>query len=259
MKNTPLHCLTLTATLSLALTAAADMTISFDDGNNPFDAGTISTDQSVTGSSSLFVSGEELPTFNLPPELQNVHLTITMNVFDQGKWTTTDDNYGPRWGVGTSYTGSDYVAAAIIDKSFLPSDGGYGFHTTAQGDPFNGQFSDNVWFGPGFVSGSNRQGLSATSDDNSTGVGGWTEWTFDVTEDGIVTWGLVGGIPINDDIGVAAAAIFLFGGDTNEPSNLDGMYVDDIVIINNTVPEPSTYAILLGLAVLGLAVYRRRA
>lgn len=237
-----------------AVNASAVLTIDFDDGINPFDAGTISTDQSVSGDSSLFVGGEELPTFDLPPEYQDKRVTITMHVFDQGKWTTTDDNYGPRWGVGHSYAGSDYVAATIVDKSFLPSDAGYGAHTTAQGDPFNGQFGDNVWFGPSFVSGSDRQGLSATSDDNSTGVGGWTEWSFDLSPDGAVTWGLVGLSPMTDNIGASATAIYLFGGDTNEPSNLDGVYIDSITI----VPEPSAFAFVSGLVAFGLIARRQR-
>lgn len=256
MKCTTLRCLSLGYALAFTLSAGADMTIDFDSGDNPFNGGTISTDQSVSGSSSLFVTAEELPTFDLPAELLGKDLTITMSVFDQGKWTTTDNNYGPRWGVGHSYDAADYIAATIIDKSFLPSDAGYGYHSTAQGDPFNGQFSANQWFGPSFVSGSNRQGLSATSDDNSTGVGGWTDWTFNISSTGVVTWGMDGLSSISDNIGNAASAIYLFGGDAS--SNLDGMYVDNIVITDNTVPEPSLFAMLAGLAALGLAAHRRR-
>lgn len=258
MTSLTMRCLSLGAALPLALTLSADMTIDFDDATNPFSAGTLSTAQSVSGSSSLFIAAEELPIFNLPPELQNKDLTITMQVFDQGKWVTTDNSYGPRWGVGTSYAATDYVAVAIIDKSFLPSDAGYGYHQTAQGDPFNGQFASNTWFGPAFVSGTTRPGLSATSDDDSTGTGGWLQWQFDISSSGEVSWNRVGSSNvINDDIGGAATSIFLFGGDSS--SNMAGLFVDDIVITDNTVPEPSTYALLMGAAgLLWIGLRRRR-
>lgn len=244
-----IFCTALISTMSIGPSASANIIINFDDASNPFSAGTISSAQSVSGSSSLFVAQGQTPTFTLPVEYQNKDITISMKVFDQGQWATSGNQYGPRWGVGNGTGGSSYVAASILHKSFLNSTAGYGMHATTSGDSFTGS-----WFGPGFVSGSTRSGLSATSDNGSVGTGAWTEWSFDVTSTGTIDWGKVGLTSTSDDIGSTVTSILLFGGSS---SIINGMYVDDISISFAAVPEPSSAVLLLGVAGFALMTARR--
>jgi len=241
--------------LAFASLASANIQINFDSASNPFSEGTISSDQSVSGSSSLLVGADELPIYSLPAEYQNKNITISMQVFDQGKWVTAGNAYGPRWGVGSSYDSTNYTAAALINKSFFGSNNGYAYHNTIHGDSFNGSFSSNTWNSPSFVPGSSRTGLSATGD-GSAGDGVWTEWVFNVSSTGEISWGMTSLTAIQDNIGAAATSIYLFGGDTN--SNLVGIYIDDVTISLTAVPEPSTYAFILGLAGFALITIQRR-
>ncbi|MEX0887438.1 MAG: PEP-CTERM sorting domain-containing protein [Phycisphaeraceae bacterium] len=140
---------------------SAQLVIDFDDDVNPFNAGTIMSDQAFSGANSLYLAVGDQATFEIPEEFVGGFTTITMQVFDQGKHVqrqreqldengdpVLDENgdpvmedvpakptnvYGPRWGLGSGTAGgsgtpatSQYLAVSIIEKAFLGSTSGYG-------------------------------------------------------------------------------------------------------------------------------------
>lgn len=242
-----------TAVLS-ASSVFADEMIDFDDSVNPFSGGTISTDQSVSGSNSLFIDTEDNVSFELPAGYEGQELIISMKVFDQGKWINREVSgyptnvYGPRWGVGRGTDGASYVAATIIEKTFLPSTG-YGYHAPTAGDSFLGNGTGRQWFSPAFYSGSGGSRsayLSATGGTNTgswapggAGTGAWHEWTFTVSASGDVTFNREGLGTVNaGNIGGSANKILLFGGHSGNQAALSGIYIDDVIIIGDEVEVP---------------------
>lgn len=238
---------------------AQTITYNFDDDVNPFSAGTISTDQAVSGTKSLQLTGDVFADWNLPSAYLNKSLQVTMSVFDEGRWrtgTSGSEGNGPRWGVGHDTAAGDYVAATIVHKNHLDSASAYGMSNGTE--TFLGQYSRNEWFGVGYM-GSRASGhLSATANDGSTGSGTWTTWTFDIDFNGDAIFSGAGSPNRNFDTGQSASALYLFGGDANGGGTLAGMYVDDVTVTVTAVPEPGTLGLLaLGLLLL-LGCKRRR-
>ena len=252
--------------LGIGISASAELTYDFDDGVNPFGVGAITSIESVSGPNSLYLGGDDFVELILPAEYIGQELTVSRKGCDEGRWVTSGNEMGPRWGVGSGTQGSanapggvnQYVAASIINLGYLPSGQGYGRNTT---EDFLGQFSGNTWFSAswfdyddGRVAGTDPH-MSATGD-GSAGSGVWYEWTFETTTDGLVTWTRVGSPTTytDDDAGGGTSApidrVLLWGGNTNDL--LTGVYIDDITVI----PEPATIGLLL--LGTGAALWRRR-
>lgn len=226
--------------------------IGFEDGENPFGAGTLSEDYAFGGTSALYLGNRETATLELPGEFQDTEVIVTLQVLDLGLWVDSEvegrpsNAYGPRWGVGNAPTAPNYVAASIIHKGFLPSSAGYGLHQVSSGD----DFGTTSWFSPSFYSGSERAVLSEDGGSNpgSGWMPGtpaaepvWTEWTFHVTASGDLTLTLSGQDPVTgNNIGGAASTIYLYGGNDGSSSQnaLTGLYVDNIAL--TAVPQDTT-------------------
>lgn len=221
------------------------LVIDFDDGVNPFSSGTISTDYSVSGSSSLYLGNRQTGTFTLPVEYRNKSIMVSMQVLDLGLWidrTVTGapgNGYGPRWGVGSALTAPNYVGGTIIHRSFFSSNAGYGFHPVSAGD----DFSATSWFSPSHYGGSTRVVLSEDGGSNpgSGWVPGtvasepvWTTWVFTVLSDGEATVLLNELNPVTgNNLGGSAELILLYGGNdgSNSQGALTGLYVDDVTVV----------------------------
>jgi hypothetical protein len=243
------------ASLLVSSASAQSMLINFDDATNPFSGGVISTAYALSGSNSLLFGNRVVGNFDLPAEYLNQNLQITMNVLDLGKWATTNLG-GPHWGIaGGTLSATESAGVGTIQRSFAPSSAGYVA-------PVGYTIAALDWFSVAFITGSTRATLSATSDDSSiSATPTWTQWTFNVSPTGSVTItssetatpflaNLVG----PDTFGVAASRITLRGG---KDAALDTIYVDDISI--TVVPEPATFALLLGgLGLLTVLIRRRR-
>jgi hypothetical protein len=164
--------------VDITTTLPIGMSIDFDDMDNPFSGGTISTDYAFTGDSSLYLGNREMATLTLPDEFQNADVIITMEVLDLGLWIDNSvdghpsNAYGPRWAVGNATTALNYVAATIIHKTFLGSGGGYGLHQVSGGD----DFGSTSWFSPSFYGGSTRAVLSADGGSNDVPDGCRARW-----------------------------------------------------------------------------------
>jgi hypothetical protein len=232
--------------VAAATTASAQIVINFDDSTNPFSTGTISTNQSVSGSSSLFLAQGQTATFAIPSEFSGKEFNVTLKYFDLGNSTSSTGRvYGPRWGVGSSFALSDFVAGAISNASFLNSNLGYAYSAGSGNQTFDGS-----WFGPSFLSGTDRSTVIGTG-------GTWTDWSFNISEAGLVSMQQTGVSQIVTFTPAGGVTqIMLNGGNSAE---LAGAYFDDITITAvSAVPEPETYAVMLGTLALGFIAYRRR-
>lgn len=226
----------------------AGVSIDFDDGSNPFSAGTVVTDFAHSGSQSLYLGNRQTATYSIPAAFDGQPVVVTMQVLDLGLWVDNEvegyptNAYGPRWAVGNAGTAANYVAATIIQKTFLPSTAGYALHEVDKGD----DFSTTSWFSPTFYTGSTRVVLS---DDGGSNPGSgwvpgtpaaepvWTEWTFTVEPEGdlVLTFGELDPVTGNN-IGGPATQILLYGGNDGSGSQnaLTGLYIDSITI---TTPD----------------------
>lgn len=253
----------------LATNASANLLIDFDDSVNPFSNGTVSSDFSNSGANSLYLGNRVTATYELPSEYQGKDVTITMKVLDLGLFIDREvtgrptNAYGPRWGVGTSTANTGFLAATIIEKTFLPSTAGFGHHATSAGD----SFTSTSWFSPAFYSGATRAVLS---DDGGSNTGTWApgtpadspvwmDWTFTFNAAGDVSYNLAGSPSLTGNVGVGNMSIMLYGGNDGSSSlnALTGLYIDDISIVT-VVPEAETFSMLLGVFSLGLFLVRRR-
>lgn len=231
--------------VATAISASAQIVINFDDSPNPFSTGTISTNQAVSGSSSLFLAQGEYATMAIPSEFSGVEFNVTMKVFDLGNTTaSTGRVYGPRWGLGSGTATANFIAGAITNSSGLPVNNGYSYSAGAGSNTFNGS-----WFSALYLSGTDRNSV--------VGSGGeWTSWSFNVTDAGLVSLQQTGISQIVSYAPVGGVTqLMLFGGGS---SDLAGVYFDDITITAvSAVPEPGTYAAMLGALTLGFIAYRR--
>ncbi len=243
--------------LATASVTTAQVVIDFET-DNPFNGGTLSTDQASSGSQSLFLDGGvgavfEISGFTVNP---GERMVISMDVFDLGKtmeWESNTSNVtsGPRWGVSTGgHTGPESLGATIIQRGYYASYAGYALQGPQ--DPY--PTSTGTWFTVNHYAGSSR----AKFVDDPTGE--WTHWEFVINHDGSET-----SIQLNDlapytnpnsakPIGDIPTRIWLWGGSSGGP--LSGVYVDNISI--SVVPEPSTYALVFGVIALGAVAWRRR-
>ncbi|HLP75502.1 MAG TPA: PEP-CTERM sorting domain-containing protein [Candidatus Paceibacterota bacterium] len=99
----------------------------------------------------------------------------------------------------------------------------------------------------------NNHGWNAVSPTSSTpAAGGFTTYTFDVTP-----YAANAVDPLNSYSGLDIAWFVGTWADNGQPNGTATIAVDNIVI-TQSVPEPSSFA-LLGLGSLGMMIYRRRA
>ncbi|MEX0886297.1 MAG: PEP-CTERM sorting domain-containing protein [Phycisphaeraceae bacterium] len=242
--------------------------IDFEDQVNPFSGGTVVTDQANSGDYSLYLAPGQQSVMNIPAEYlgKGWTITVTMQVYDQGMWIDPEVEGSPfpsrnnvRWGVA-SQTGTGSLDAEhhegvmFVDANNLASGEVYGWSNSA-----NARWSQ--WFSVGHFGGPRQVvelGDGGSYDEEleqwiapQPGVGQWTEWTFEVANDGSTT--ITG-----DGVGTRTATIsggmqqiYLGGGTGSSP--LGGIWVDDITI----VPEPGTIGLLAMGGVMLLARRRR--
>lgn len=264
------------ASAAVALTSAPSLaqtlTIDFDDGTtNPFGVGTISSDQADSGSFSLRLDGDNYVEYILPAEFQGKPLSIQMSIFDEGRWFpegSGGSDMGPRWGVGSGDLSGEFVAAGIINLSYIFSGLGYGRPNSTEN--FLGAGSGNSWFSATWYDYDNDRTnpgepfnvpgeaafMSATGD-GSAGTGQWFEWVYETTADGLVTWSNTSNpATIYEDMSVGAAVdrLLIFGGDTGDA--LAGTYVDSISV--TVVPEPRMWALIAMVGAAAFVGVRRR-
>jgi hypothetical protein len=234
----------------------------------------VSTAHSVSGTQSLQVPAAETAIINIPG--MSAGGVLTVEVFDQGNWTSwdgtngTSSSNGYRVGITPSITGyTAGMAAILVDQR--PWNGNAQGQNYSQGDgtPFGG-FSSPYYDGYNpatgkYDSGTDRHvvSFSPTPNNGSLGVGEWTKWEFDFDAAGNVKYFYYDpttGLPTSwyytaTMTNGAANSFFVYGGDTLN----GGVYVDDVHFVQAAgVPEPASLS-LLALAATPLLLRRRRA
>jgi hypothetical protein len=235
--------------------ASADVVADFE-SSNPFTAaagytdGTLSTTYAASGIQSLYLyRGNAM---FLPIASAAAGGTVTMKVYDQGKWSDAAGSvYGARWGVAD---GTNCGAFSLIQKSYLGSSAGYGYADgSIDGDAIFGS-----WFSPYFYGPRQVVSLSPTPNDGSVGEGKWTTWYFDIAPGGLSVAMYREGDSANAVTATFASIvseIIVYGGRDSDTVGmpLAGIYVDDVTWTR--LPEPATMSLLVGGA---LALLRRR-
>jgi len=124
---------TIGCVVALVVSGAMGGVLADFEAGNPFTAGAVVDDPAAPGNKVLLVSGETAR-LNLPDALQPGQ-TLAIDVFDKGVSFLDDGNapaadsrpagsvYG--WNVGVA--GNHNVGVALINKSFLGGNGGYGW------------------------------------------------------------------------------------------------------------------------------------
>ncbi len=247
-------------------TLSERLVIDFDDENNPFSDGVVSSDFSFSGGNSLFLDVGDFAQFTIPEEYQGEDIVITMMIFDRGLYLNRDvpgrpdSSYGSRWGVGSDPLQADtFVAASFTERTF-----GSGAFVSSRGytlQPATGQeMNASTWFTAFAYSGAEAFREPILGDGGSVvdgfwnppqpGPGLWTKWVFEVSASGMVrykveglNWVTANSGPNYDMKGVVDG-IYFYGGSTSGDghASLARLYVDDIVISRPVVDEEAPSA-----------------
>jgi hypothetical protein len=243
------------------------MIVNFDDGTNPFNGGTVSTAQAWSGDKSLYLGMGVTALLDVPAEYLGQTFTVSMMIYDMGKWIDRTVQgypttcYGPRWGVSHGPDAGQGVGLAIIEKSYLASTSGYSYSKEGR---FATSWFSNEWeasFTPRQTTLSDNGGTydpeTGTWTMGTEGVGQWTQWNFECAPNGDVTIWREGwtGKRFTTNIGEQASEIYFYGGRNHATlgAPLAGVYVDDVTV----VPEPHA-AVLFTVSILLLGRVRRR-
>ncbi|MFW6154921.1 MAG: hypothetical protein ACOC95_06875 [Planctomycetota bacterium] len=223
----------LAATGALAQTMLAD----FEDGN-PFSGGTVVADPDNASNNVLYVESGTV-TLDLAAPLA-ADEAISMKVYDHGKSAMDDPaggipaedsrpagtKYGWNLGVGGTYN----WGVALVNKSFLGANGGYGWTDTYyDGWP---QTATSIWSvgwfgGPRQCDALSVIGTGTVADPEFPGDGAWSTWTFTYNADGSMTIGNDGGGEKTTDA-VESAITQIYVASTS--SDLGGVWIDDVQV-----------------------------
>jgi len=161
--------------------------------------------------------------------------------------------------LGSRYTAG--VGSTIFGAAFTNNTG-----TTL--DSFSISYSGEQWYHN--TSDPDKLTFEYSLDATSLSTGTWTavtglDFTSTLSNAGAGTWvdGNANAITISDSVASLAWAngsnLWIRFTDTDAPNGADqGLAVDSFKLSVTPVPEPTTYAAILGVAVLGLSLYRRR-
>jgi len=266
-------CCAVIAAVSSAL-PADELFIDFED-DQPFTVvgdAAWSLDEAYSGDLSLYLGstgGAGRATLALPAGFLNRDIVVSMMVFDMGKWidrtvlpeppeppSYPTGVYGPRWGVSYTDDPGQYAGVTIMEKTSLASGDGYGYnHDFLPGEGagqtrFGSWFSYSWYGGPRLCTLSDDGGSSVYNEETETwdwtmgtpGVGQWSKWTFEVTDEGVATFYRTGGSQRVFDINGPATEVWAYGGRDNATSGLPlaGVYIDDVRIwASDPLPLPT--------------------
>lgn len=229
----------------LAAASAAALEINFDDGVNPFDAGTLSKAHAHSGDTSLRIDAGNRIDFKLPEAIVTAGKTrtirVTMRVFDTGRWINEENEgasadqirRGPRWGVSTGGAGKDeFLGANITHAKGVKSAIGYGYNAGGGDGPFD------VWFAQLWADSRPKEFLGDGGSHNgeswvpsTEGPGGWSLWIFTMAPDGVTTVQRGNGRIRSATLTPGGMnALFIWGGHPDDAARLGPIYIDDITV-----------------------------
>ena len=228
--------------------AAAQVMLTDFESGNPFSGGTVVADPEDAGNNVLYVESGTV-TLDLAAPLAPGE-AISILVYDQGK-SAMDDPANPGQPIGDSrpagtkygwnlgVAGTYNWGVALLNKSFLGCNGGYGWTGTYY-DGFP-QTATSIWSvayygGPRQVDYLSYIGTGTIANPEFPGDGAWSTWTFTFNADGSMTVANDGvGEQITDAVETAITQIYV----ASTSSDMGGVWIDDVQIVSGgTICNP---------------------